>query len=29
VLAQGRVIGEGTMSALREQAAVLDAYLTG
>ncbi len=29
VLAQGTVIGEGTMSALREQAAVLDAYLTG
>jgi ABC-type branched-subunit amino acid transport system ATPase component len=29
VLAQGRVIGEGEMSALREQAAVLDAYLTG
>ncbi len=29
VLAQGRVIGEGKMSALREHAAVLDAYLTG
>lgn len=29
VLAQGRVIGEGKMSSLREQAAVLDAYLTG
>lgn len=29
VLAQGQVIGEGKMSALREQAAVLDAYLTG
>jgi len=29
VLAQGTVIGEGKMSALREQAAVLDAYLTG
>lgn len=29
VVAQGTVIGEGTMSALREQAAVLDAYLTG
>jgi ABC-type branched-subunit amino acid transport system ATPase component len=29
VLAQGKVIGEGTMSALREHAAVLDAYLTG
>jgi ABC-type branched-subunit amino acid transport system ATPase component len=29
VLAQGSVIGEGKMSALREQAAVLDAYLTG
>jgi len=29
VLAQGTVIGEGAMSALREQAAVLDAYLTG
>ena len=29
VLAQGKVIGEGKMSALREHAAVLDAYLTG
>jgi ABC-type branched-subunit amino acid transport system ATPase component len=29
VLAQGKVIGEGQMSALREHAAVLDAYLTG
>lgn len=29
VLAQGTVIGEGKMSALREQAPVLDAYLTG
>jgi ABC-type branched-subunit amino acid transport system ATPase component len=29
VLAQGTVIGEGKMSSLREQAAVLDAYLTG
>ena len=29
VLAQGTVIGEGTMGALREHAAVLDAYLTG
>ncbi len=29
VVAQGTVIGEGKMSALREQAAVLDAYLTG
>lgn len=29
VLAQGKVIGEGTMSTLREHAAVLDAYLTG
>lgn len=29
VLAQGSVIGEGNMSALREQAAVLDAYLAG
>jgi len=29
VLAQGTVIGEGKMSALRDQAAVLDAYLTG
>jgi ABC-type branched-subunit amino acid transport system ATPase component len=29
VLAQGTVIGGGTMDALREQAAVLDAYLTG
>jgi ABC-type branched-subunit amino acid transport system ATPase component/ABC-type branched-subunit amino acid transport system permease subunit len=29
VLAQGRVIGEGKMAALREQATVLDAYLTG
>jgi ABC-type branched-subunit amino acid transport system ATPase component len=29
VLAQGTVIGEGKMSALREQAAVIDAYLTG
>lgn len=29
VLAQGSVIGEGKMSALREQAAVLDAYLAG
>jgi ABC-type branched-subunit amino acid transport system ATPase component len=29
VLAQGKVIGEGKMSSLREQAAVLDAYLTG
>jgi neutral amino acid transport system ATP-binding protein len=29
VLAQGKVIGEGTMSALRGQSAVLDAYLTG
>ncbi len=29
VLAQGSVIGEGKMSTLREQAAVLDAYLTG
>jgi ABC-type branched-subunit amino acid transport system ATPase component len=29
VLAQGTVIGEGKMSALREQAAVLNAYLTG
>ena len=29
VLAQGTVIGGGTMSDLREQAAVLDAYLTG
>ncbi len=29
VLAQGTVIGEGKMSALREHAAVLDAYLTG
>jgi ABC-type branched-subunit amino acid transport system ATPase component len=29
VLAQGRVIGEGKMSALREHAAVVDAYLTG
>jgi ABC-type branched-subunit amino acid transport system ATPase component len=29
VLAQGLVIGEGNMSALREHAAVLDAYLAG
>jgi neutral amino acid transport system ATP-binding protein len=29
VLAQGSVIGEGNMSALREHAAVLDAYLAG
>jgi ABC-type branched-subunit amino acid transport system ATPase component len=29
VLAQGSVIGEGKMSDLREQTAVLDAYLTG
>jgi len=29
VLAQGSVIGEGNMAALREQAAVLDAYLAG
>jgi ABC-type branched-subunit amino acid transport system ATPase component len=29
VLAQGSVIGEGSMSALREQASVLDAYLAG
>jgi ABC-type branched-subunit amino acid transport system ATPase component len=29
VLAQGRVIGQGKMSSLREQAAVVDAYLTG
>lgn len=29
VLAQGTVIGEGDMSALREQSAVLDAYLAG
>jgi len=29
VLAQGSVIGEGNMRALREQAAVLDAYLAG
>lgn len=29
VLAQGSVIGEGNMSALREQSAVLDAYLAG
>jgi ABC-type branched-subunit amino acid transport system ATPase component len=29
VLAQGKVIGEGKMSALREHAAVVDAYLTG
>jgi ABC-type branched-subunit amino acid transport system ATPase component len=29
VLAQGTVIGQGSMGALREQAAVLDAYLTG
>jgi neutral amino acid transport system ATP-binding protein len=29
VLAQGSVIGEGNMNALREQAAVLDAYLAG
>jgi ABC-type branched-subunit amino acid transport system ATPase component len=29
VLAQGKVIGEGTMGALREHAVVLDAYLTG
>jgi ABC-type branched-subunit amino acid transport system ATPase component len=29
VLAQGSVIGEGSMAALREQAAVLDAYLVG
>lgn len=29
VLAQGTVIGEGNMGALREQAAVLDAYLAG
>jgi neutral amino acid transport system ATP-binding protein len=29
VLAQGSIIGEGSMGALREQAAVLDAYLAG
>lgn len=29
VLAQGRIIGQGDMRALRDQAAVLDAYLAG